>query len=236
MINSYDLSKLLQISQQFNSEANRTAIVSIQPIDPILAQEFLQTLYEETGRMCRNNVDLQNLPHEDRSIFLHTAAENIICLAAIYIFAQENLFNHKSLMNYMENLYGLVPMEYHRWAQTFVQHDTILFKLALALFSVLPISRILSSTLIDSYSNLKSILQIEHKYTTLTWEYLLYKYDFREAVQRYFSIIRWYMAMTVFMHHARSAQIHVNDMENLIEQTELNSILDDVNKMIDADE
>lgn len=189
--------------------------------------EYLSSFYQEAGTAFRTNGDFRSLSSSDRSILLHTATHNSTCLAGIYTFAQTSLYRHKALRDYLDKIYTPLTMKYHRWVTQFAQCDLIVFKLALALFSVSTVSRICEPDLKDEYVDVKTILEIENRYAELMWKYLSYRYTFKEAVKQYFQIIRWFSAMNVFMSVASSVQAHVTDMNTLIEDTELKLILDD---------
>jgi len=58
---------------------------------------------------------------------------------------------------------------------------------------------------------------------TYTWKYLLYKYGHHQAVKRFLNLILWFDTPIT----------HVNDVDSLIEQTELTLILDDIDQIIE---
>ena len=46
-------------------------------------------------------------------------------------------------------------------------------------------------------------------------------------------MIKWFLTLSVFMPYAHDADTHVNDVELLVEETEMALILDDVDRIIE---
>lgn len=235
LMNNYDLPKLLLMAEELNGEESRTPAVCSAPVNQALVQNFIQGLYRAAGMAFRSNGDFRALSFADRSVLLATAVDNITCLGGIYVSSQTQLTNHRGLMNHLENVYGPSIIQQYQSSTTFVNCDPILFKLALALFSVSSVSRPCHQDLHDEFVQIKPIFQIEERYAELTWKYLLYKYSFQEAVQRYWKVVRWFLAMSVLMYHSHSALVHVNDVHSLIEETELNLLLDETDQVLETD-
>jgi hypothetical protein len=82
------------------------------------------------------------------------------------------------------------------------------------------------------YKNSNQILNIENKYADLTWKYLIYKYGYKQAIQRFVCLIQWFLSISVVMSYLRNTQVHANDIESMVEQTELKLILDDVERIV----
>ena len=196
--------------------------------DESLLNELLAGFYQEGAKLWRFNQGFQHLSSQDRSILLATALNNTICLYGIFSFSRtKGFWNQLKLVKYFDDLYGSQTMKYHRWSAEFVQVDEVLFKLALPLFGLSTLSRSLQPNLADEYTDVKTIVDLEGRYAEVLWKYLLYRYTLKEAVQRYLSIIRWFLAMSVFMYYASLAQKHVDDLGSLIEETELQLVIDE---------
>ncbi|CAF3732330.1 unnamed protein product [Rotaria sp. Silwood1] len=230
IINSYDESKLFLLSKNLNTKHNLST--SLITINENIVRQLMTSFYETAGIYLRYNNDINNLSSNDRSILLHTAADNITCLGGIFIFYHTDLINHKNLMNLLDIQYGKTTMKYHRWATKFTPSDIVLFKLAVSLFAFSSNSRILHRDISLEFNCINTILEIQNKYAELTWKYLIYKYDYHQAIQIFINLIQWFLSMSVFMSYAHYAPTHVNDIESLIEQTELTLILDDVDKIV----
>lgn len=146
-----------------------------------------------------------------------------------------NLINDQMFWNYLENLYGKLTMDSHRWAARFVEQDIILFKLILALFTFSTNSRIFHQNIFIEYTNINHILQIQNKYAELTWKYLIYKYGYHQTIIKFINLIQWLLAITVSISHAHNIQSHVNDIQSLVQQIELTLVLDDSDRIVEID-
>ncbi|CAF3443179.1 unnamed protein product [Rotaria socialis] len=80
------------------------------------------------------------------------------------------------------------------------------------------------------------ILEIQNKYAEVAWKYLLYRYCYRESVKRFLNLIIWLTSINILLAHARTLVLHVNDIDCVIEQTELTFILDDVDEIVERNE
>ncbi len=201
-------------------------------INESLVQYLIKSFYEITGRTLRSNNDVNHLPSNDRSILLSTAADNIVYLGGIFIFYYSQLMNNDILWNYLANIYGKLTMSFHRWTGQFIETDIILFKLLIALFTFSSNGRIFHTNIQMEYENFYQIFQIQNQYAELTWKYLIYKYGYHQAIHKFIRLIQWLLTICVFMSYTHHIQPHANDIQSLIEQTELTFILDDVERIV----
>lgn len=153
--------------------------------------------------------------------------DNITCLASVYTFAQMRLTENLSLMRCLSEIYGSMVMDYHRWLMKFAQCDSILFKLALALFSVLSNGRVYHQDGLNDCSNVRSIVEIGDRYGEVVWKYLLYKDGHDGAVKKYMWLIRWFLALSVLVYYVRGNKRHVYDVHGMVEETEIELLLND---------
>lgn len=227
LVHNYQEGQLFSLSQTIKHENDSLGILNRSTV-----QHLLKSFYEIAGNSLRSNADIVRLESDDRSILLHTAANNVTCLGATMTFYHWQLFHYPILWKYLEDTYGKIAMNYHRWSAQFTQPDMIVCKLSVTLFALSTNTRITSRDLDGEYENIKLILDIQDKYAELTWKYLLYKYGYEESIKRYMRIIEWFLASTIFIQYAHSADAHVNDIQSLIEKTEMALILDDVDRIV----
>jgi len=131
-------------------------------------------------------------------------------------------------------MYGKRTVDIHLWAMKFIDPDIVLVKLAFSLFALTENTYSYSSNISNNLTNPINILEIQSKYAEITWKYLLYRYGHYEAVKRFLNLISWFGAITIFMFHAQTLALHVNDVNSLVEQTELSLILDDVDEILET--
>ncbi|CAF4260951.1 unnamed protein product, partial [Adineta steineri] len=61
-----------------------------------------------------------------------------------------------------------------------------------------------------------------------------YRYGWYEAIKHYHSIIHWLVALTMLMGPAQTASKHVDNVDSLVELTEVTLILDDVEEITET--
>lgn len=230
LFNSYKESQLISIGQRLKNMNN---IEKFNKIDyQIVIEEFLTCTYETTGIYLRLNDDLCKLSSNDRSIMLYNAADNLSCMSCAFVMHLCDLFQLDSFLNSMITMYGKRTIDIHRWGMKFIDSDIIIVKLAFSLFAVTTNTYTYTSNFGSNLTNPLNIFEIQNKYAELTWKYLLYRYNYHQAIKRYVNLIAWLEALTIFMFHAQSLTLHVNDINSLVEQTELTLILDDVDELL----
>ena len=154
-------------------------------------------------------------------------------MGAQLVFYHSQLIYYELFWRYLEEIYGKTTMLHNRWSSTFAEPNIIICKISLALFVFPPNARIFHRNLRAEYTNIKGILHIHNTYAEITWKYLIYRYGYDKSIKQYLHIIEWFLALTAFIQCAHHADIHVNDVDSLVEQTEIALILDDVDKIVE---
>jgi len=198
-----------------------------------LVDEFLVSIYETAGRYLRFNADLRHLSSDDRSIILRSAADNVACIGGTYIMQHYQLYDLDVFLTTMNVKYGNRTMDIHIPARKYIDSDVVLVKLAISLFAFSENSCCYYSNLSKDLTNPIHIVKIQNKYAELTWKYLLYKYGRYAAVKQFLNLTLWLASMSILAIHAQSLAPHLNDIDLVIEQTELAFILDDVEEIIE---
>ncbi|CAF4335825.1 unnamed protein product [Adineta steineri] len=121
-----------------------------------------------------------------------------------------------------------------RWTMKFINPDIIIFKLALSLFAFSKTNYSYFPNISIDSTNSYTIYHIQNKYAEVTWKYLNYRFGRCEAVKHFHSIIYWHMALTESIIHAQTVSTHVDNIDSLVELTELTLILDDVEEIIET--
>ena len=83
----------------------------------------------------------------------------------------------------------------------------------------------------SDHINSKVIFHIQNRYVEVVWKYLLYNYDSREAIRRFLRLIQFLLSIIHGMTHVQSIQSHVHDIESIVEHTELQLVLDEIEKV-----
>jgi hypothetical protein len=195
----------------------------------LLVEELLASIYEATGAYLRSNEDIRRLPFDDRSVILPIAANNVCCISSVFIMQCCLLYGLDTFLSVMSRKYGKDTMDIHIWASQFIDQDVTLIKLAISLFAF-------SGNTLNDLTNSLHSFKIQNKYADVTWKYLLYRYGFRDAIKRFLNLTHWLTSIHILAVHAQSLAPHVNDIDSVIEETELKLILDDVDEIVETDQ
>ncbi|CAF4242812.1 unnamed protein product, partial [Adineta steineri] len=193
-----------------------------------LVENYLLSIYETTGRYLRLNDDIFKLSFTDRSIVLRNAADNVPCMACAFIIHHFDLFSLDSFLKTLTAIYGHRPVSLSLLAMKFIISDIVIFKLALSLFAFSKTTYLYSPNIPVDSTNSSTLFHIQNKYAEVTWKYLNYRYGWYEAVKHFHSIIYCLMACTMLMVPVQSVSTHVDNVDSIVELTEVTLILDDV--------
>ena len=225
LIYSYDETKLLSIAQRItNAQDGETT-------DSTLAEEFFMKAYETCGAYIRSNSDISTLTSDDRSDFLRNTANNVLCLGMALCYNLSQLCNCKYFIDVCTNVYGEKAVIIARQVLKFIDSDIVVAKLALSIFAFCSNNIVYSANITMETLNTLAIFRIQNTYVEVLWRYLVYKYGYYESVQRFMKLIQYLLAGIDAVCESQSIVKHVNDLESLIEQTELALVLDDIERI-----
>ncbi|UJR13887.1 hypothetical protein I4U23_000894 [Adineta vaga] len=229
--NIYQESQLLSICQHLvdTHKFCRSNDISF----PRLVENFLISLYETTGIYLYKNGDFHDLSFDDRSLLLHSAADKVTCLSSTFIMNQYDLLLLDMFQHIMKMKYGNCTIDMQLSASKFIDTDIVLIKLGISLFAISETTYILNCDNTKIFINHMKIIHIQNRYAEITWKYLLYTYDYEQAVKRFLKLICWLLATTNLHIHAQNLTLHVQDVNQLVEKTELALILNDIEQIIE---
>ncbi|CAF1228938.1 unnamed protein product, partial [Rotaria magnacalcarata] len=115
-----------------------------------------------------------------------------------------------------------------RHAMKFIDPDLVLIKIAASLFAFSNSLLILRPNYTMNSSSISTIFRIQSTYAEVTWKYLVYRYGYYQAVLRFNNLIQCLMAVTNTISESQDTQAHINDIELVVEQTEISLFLDDI--------
>ena len=221
LIHIYQETKLLAVGQQLVALGN-----SMESTPLIYEQRvfhFLSSIYRTSGEYLQANGDLCRLSSHDRSIMLRSAADRITCIGAILAIHQCRLFDFDMFSKVIYTTYGERTVELHLHAAKFIDTDLVLIKLALSLFAVSESTSFYSPSSSSStmFTDTRAILRIQNKYAEVTWKYLLHRHGYCQAVKTFLNVTRWFLAISACMFHIQTLVKHNNDLDSLVENTEL---------------
>ncbi|CAF1054583.1 unnamed protein product [Adineta steineri] len=232
LYNSFDESQLSLLGKSLVDTHN-----SLQPINVTyqrLVENYLLSVYEVTGKYLRLNDDICKLSFNDRSIVLRNAADNISCMASTFVSHHFGLLSLDSFLKTIAAMFDNRGIALTLWTMKFINPDIIIFKLALSLFALSNTNYLYSPNISIDSTDSSTIFHIQNKYAEVTWKYLNYRYGWYEAVKHFHNIIYWLVALTTSIIHVQTFDTHVDNIDSLVELTELTLILDDVEEIIDT--
>ncbi len=165
------------------------AIQSPNLIYETLIKKFLTFIYPTIGTYPCSNEDLCKLSFNDRSILLHSAADNFSCMSGAVAVYQCHLILLDNFSNALETMYGKHIVAFNRLTKKFIDPDIVVIKLGYSLFALSQNTCFYPSTTSQDLTNPINILEIQNKYAEVTWKYLLYKYGHYQAVQRFLKLV-----------------------------------------------
>ncbi|CAF3549587.1 unnamed protein product [Rotaria sp. Silwood1] len=234
LFNCYQESHILPFSQRL-IDAHDVA-QSNYMIYPTLVDEFLASIYKTAEIYLCSNDDLRKLSSDNRYIILHSAAHNVCCMGAAFIVVHCRLNLLDSFLNALTIKFGKPAVDIHAWAKKFIDPDIVLVKLSISLFAFSENTGCYYSNTSNELTNSIDILEIQNKYAEIAWKYLLYKYSYYDAVKRFLNITLWLSSMTIFAVHGQSLPLYVNNIDAIIEHTEMTLILDEVDQIIETNQ
>ncbi|CAF1173163.1 unnamed protein product [Rotaria sordida] len=226
LVHSYDERKVISVCQRLVQEDEY--LHSMKPANETLVKQFFTLLYETTELCLSSNGDLRSLSFNDRSVLLRTGADSITCYGGIFSMYQFQLRTCQSFLHSLRRIYGEHSLMLTLNSIKFIDPDIVLNKMALLLLLSSKTTCIFSSTISLDHADVSVISKIQNRYAEIAWKYLLYKYDEYQAVQKFMTLIQCLIAVIQTMSQVQSVESHVNDIETIVEHTQLKLILDDI--------
>lgn len=237
LIQVYQESQLVAIAQRLTqTHLNCTDRSSMDMIHGKLIEEWGMSVYETTSRYLRLNDDLCQLPSDDRSIIVRTATANISCMGSTLITRNYPLYHIDIFTRTITNVYGEEVINKHRWSMKFMDSDMVLLKLALSLFAFSEINYSFSPNLSKGTTNVLNIVKVQNRYAEVTWKYLLYRYDYCQAVRRFVNLTSWFIATAHYIGEMQNLSLQADNINSLVEETELKLVSDDIDRVTEINE
>ncbi len=231
LINCYKESPILPFTQRLIDTHNVSQFPSVFYTE--LVEDFFVSVYEAAATYLRSNDDIRKLSTDDRSIILHNAADNVCCMGGAFIMHYCHLYDLDVFYHAMNVKYGKRTMDIHESARKFIDPDIVLVKLGISLFAFSENTCSYYTNVSDHLTDPIKIIEIQNKYADLTWKYLLYKYGPYYAVKRFLNLTHWLISIHVLASHSQTLKTHLDDINSIIEQTELKLLLDDFDESIE---
>jgi hypothetical protein len=168
------------------------------------------------------NADFRGLPEKDRALIVRGAVENVSCLGPSIACRQAGLFCNAAFCNALENIYGTEPFYRSTKMIKLLDQEVTLIKLAVSIFAFCTSHCTLFDTH-DAQSYLidkTNVLTIQNKYAEILWKYLLYRYQFDQAVILYTRLVSSMVLAMTNRTHLQAVQSHADVVDYITQQLE----------------
>lgn len=174
----------------------------------------LQLVFEKNG-------DFLSLPQNDRAILLRATVEYNTSLGGMFTARQYKFFDSIPFQKSFEMIFQPAAVALSKAIVNQLDMDDTFVKLILAIvaFSTINYTTYKENSPLNMICT-KIILNIQDKYTDLTWRYLTYKYGHQQAVSRFSNILRCLFAVIQAIVVARESPTFVEILDSVIEKTE----------------
>jgi hypothetical protein len=168
-----------------------------------------------------SNRDFLSLDCHDRSVLIRYAMENAGSLGAILVLRRVPFCDNPGFVKTVEDIYGSVVMNLTKRLIDNVDPDIIFVKLGIAMFAFSTTNCASYPNVgLDHLRNIKNILRIQNRYAEVAWKYLLYRYDYEQAVKCFVNFIRCLLIVINVIVETEQAQQHRHMIKDIVEKTD----------------
>lgn len=175
--------------------------------------ELFSLIFAKTKLIFEKNFDFINLHSNDRSILLHHQMKYLIIISSSYIAQQSNLFDHPVFNETIEILSENIILSKNK----FLCFDILFLKLSFGIISFSSFDYTIRP--IEYLTNIERIIEIQNRYIELTWRYLIYVYDEKQAINCFLNLIQYIFVVMDKVILLKDKKGFVDRINNVIEQT-----------------
>ncbi|CAF1381781.1 unnamed protein product [Adineta ricciae] len=106
--------------------------------------------------------------------------------------------------------------------------DVVLAKLAFSLFACGEDVHSYFPSITTVFPSTNQVFEIQNTYVEIVWKYLLYRYGYDQSVKKFLKLTSWLLALIVFLIHVQTLETHLDEVNSLVERTEIELILNDI--------
>ncbi|CAF1276809.1 unnamed protein product [Adineta ricciae] len=182
---------------------------------------FFTSVMTSVQLVFEKNRDFLSLSAHDRNTLLHHTVEYTTGVGVASMLCQVQLFANPSFFNSAELIFRPPAVASFVRLIDQLDPDVSVVKLMCAILSFMT-SRYTtySSTVAANLSDVTAVIRIQDMYGDLVWRYLLYKYNYRDAVLRFFNLIKCFFLMNDSIAEAYETRKYADMINSVIESTE----------------
>jgi hypothetical protein len=219
LVHCYDEYNGLSLAKHFVSEQNSLPLKLRFKSSSL--HKFIASLMNESQLLFKKNPHFLSLCSHDRSILLHCITKYITMLGSSFTVRQAQLIDHPSYIQSIESLFGSTTMIILRHLIDRLEFDVTFIKLVLSILSFSTINyTIYTNTDPINLINIKTIIHIHDTYTELAWQYLIYKYDHRQAIIYFSKLVSCLLTLNAILVEVHEEKSFRDITDSIVEQTE----------------
>ncbi|CAF3398433.1 unnamed protein product [Rotaria socialis] len=182
---------------------------------------FFTSMMSKVQLVFEKNRDFLLLSQHDRTVLLKNTVEYTATIGGMFILRQSRLLDDCSFSQSAEMIFQPSGMIFIKRVIDQFDSDDTFIKLILVILAFATINyTVYSKNIQIDLTNMKVILPIQDMYTELTWQYLVDKYGYQQAVKRFSNLLKCLFSVTKAIVEVRRVQKFTDIINSIIEQTE----------------
>ncbi|UJR07776.1 hypothetical protein I4U23_012059 [Adineta vaga] len=219
LIHCYDEYSGVRMAQLFDDKQNCLPLKLRFKFEP--TAEFITSNMSCVPEIFEKNLHFRSLSYHDRSILLRNTVKHTGCIGGTFVLHQSQLLHDPLFYQTTTTIFGsdimsrIIPL-----TESFDRDETFV-KLILTIIAFSTTTyTIYSQTNFNNLNNLKQILQIQDIYTELAWRYMIYRYNYDQAVIQFCQLIQCLFRVNSTIVEVDRNQEYTSIIGTVIEQTE----------------
>ena len=182
---------------------------------------FFTSVMTGVQLVFEKNRDFLSLSAHDRSTLLRHTVEYTTGVGVASMLRQVQLFANPAFFSSAELIFRPAAVVSFVRLIDQLDPDVSVVKLMCAILSFMT-SRYTtySPTVAANLSDVTAVIRIQDMYAELVWRYLLYKYNYRDAVLRFFNLIKCFFLINDSIAEAYETRKYADMINSVIESTE----------------
>ena len=208
-------------------------VTNTYPPSTASALDLMTIIYSSLQTFIECIADFRVLTNNEQRSLFQRNIQGLLAFYSIISFREAGIFNDQTSENTVIPLYGYNNVQRTKHLCRLLDYDLTLAKLMLTTLAFSSNCYMISTEQIESYRDclLHGTFRLfgsQNAYAELLWRYMLYKYDFSQAVRRFEALIKVSLdALTLSSNIYESNRTHQNFADELALQTEFSLQLDE---------
>ncbi|CAF1183509.1 unnamed protein product [Adineta ricciae] len=182
--------------------------------------EFFLSIMNNIQNVFEKNRDYLSLPHNDRLTLTRTTVKFTTSIGGMFLVGQMHLYDNSSFYRSAECVFRPESVATTKRIIDQFDFDCTFMKLALATIAFTTTNYTIYSESAPELINAKAILPTQDMYTEIVWRYLLYRYNYKEAIVRLMNVVQCMLLVSNAIVEAHDSKQFIELVDNVVEQTQ----------------